>query len=66
MIGAVWPGLVYFPDYSKNVTREWWITLIKEFQELIAFDGLWIVSADRDVSIVHHMPQLETSFLFFL
>jgi len=45
MIGSVWPGLVYFPDYSKAAAREWWITLIKEFKDLIDFDGLWIVSA---------------------
>lgn len=40
--GTVWPGPCYFPDYSKNVTREYWMTLIKEFHDVIEFDGLWI------------------------
>ena len=44
-IGRVWPEApVAFPDYSKNSTREWWITLIKEFHDLLEFDALWIVS----------------------
>jgi len=41
--GQVWPDdPVYFPDYSKNVTRQWWITLVKEFHDLLEYDGLWI------------------------
>jgi len=43
-IGSVWPGPTYFPDFSTNVARNWWITLIKEFRETLQFDGLWIVS----------------------
>lgn len=42
MVGRVWPGDVHFPDYSKNATRHWWITLIKEFHDLLEFDALWI------------------------
>lgn len=42
--GKVWPqDPVYFPDYSKNSTREWWALLIEEFHDLLEFDGLWIV-----------------------
>ncbi|CAG7733772.1 unnamed protein product [Allacma fusca] len=57
VLGKVWPeDPVHFPDYSKNSTREWWITLIKEFKSLIDYDGLWIdmnepanfVNGDRD------------------
>lgn len=42
-VGRVWPQApVYFPDYSKNETREWWIELVKEFHDLLEYDGLWI------------------------
>jgi len=41
--GRVWPAdPVYFPDYSKASTREWWRLLVKEFHDLLEFDGLWI------------------------
>jgi len=42
MVGQVWPGQTYFPDYSKPAAREWWVTLVKEFQDLLSYDGLWI------------------------
>lgn len=46
VVGRVWPNNaqdpVYFPDYFKNSTKEWWRILIVEFQDLLAFDGLWI------------------------
>lgn len=36
--GQVWPDApVYYPDFSKNVTREWWILLMKEFHEVIKY-----------------------------
>lgn len=42
--GKVWPeDNVYFPDYSKNSTRDWWIIMIDEFHDLLEYDGLWIV-----------------------
>lgn len=40
--GKVWPNHpIYFPDYSKNSTREWWIMLIREFHDLLPYDALW-------------------------
>jgi alpha-glucosidase (family GH31 glycosyl hydrolase) len=42
MIGAVWPGRVYFPDFSRNSTREWWTYLLTKFKSLIDYDGIWI------------------------
>ncbi|ODM96356.1 Maltase-glucoamylase, intestinal [Orchesella cincta] len=43
VVGQVWPeDPVYFPDFSKNSTREYWITLLKEFHDLLEYDGLWI------------------------
>ncbi|CAL8132402.1 unnamed protein product [Orchesella dallaii] len=42
-LGKVWPEHpCYFPDYSRNSTREWWRILIKEFHDLLEYDGLWI------------------------
>ncbi len=46
MTGRVWPhgntAPVYFPDYSKNSTREWWAYLVEKFHDLLEYDGLWI------------------------
>jgi alpha-glucosidase len=42
-VGRMWPeDDVYFPDYSSPKAREWWITLIKEFHDLLEYDALWI------------------------
>ncbi|ODM92559.1 Maltase-glucoamylase, intestinal, partial [Orchesella cincta] len=42
-LGKVWPEYpCYFPDYSRNSTKEWWKILIKEFHDLLEYDGLWI------------------------
>ncbi|CAG7722384.1 unnamed protein product [Allacma fusca] len=47
--GRVWPSSnVGFPDFSKNATREWWITMIKEFHDLLEFDALWIDMNEPD------------------
>jgi len=43
LVGRVWPNdPVYFPDYTNPRTHEWWTLLIKEFHDLLEFDGLWI------------------------
>ncbi|OXA46849.1 Maltase-glucoamylase, intestinal [Folsomia candida] len=49
MRGRVWPeDDVYFPDFHKNATREWWIYLIKQFHEELDFDSLWIDMNEPD------------------
>ncbi|XP_064650089.1 sucrase-isomaltase, intestinal-like isoform X2 [Lineus longissimus] len=41
--GKVWPPTpVYYPDYTKPITTDWWVTLCREFHNVIDFDGLWI------------------------
>ena len=40
----VWPGEVFFPDYTKPETEEWWGDESVLFKEQIDFAGLWIVS----------------------
>ncbi|XP_061576253.1 lysosomal alpha-glucosidase [Cololabis saira] len=42
LIGKVWPGLTAFPDFSDEVTHEWWHDNLLKFHEKIPFDGLWI------------------------
>lgn len=40
----VWPGAVYFPDYSNPNTQTWWTQECVLFHDQLAYDGLWIVS----------------------
>lgn len=42
LIGRVWPGLTAYPDFSYQVTHEWWYDNLKRFHEKVPFDGLWI------------------------
>lgn len=42
LIGKVWPGLTAYPDFSDEVTHEWWYDNLKMFHNKVAFDGLWI------------------------
>ena len=44
LFGQVWPGLTAYPDFSSDVTHEWWYDNLKRFHEKVPFDGLWIVS----------------------
>ncbi|CAL8083188.1 unnamed protein product [Orchesella dallaii] len=41
-IGNCWPGQVYYPDYSRNSTKQWWAILLREYKNLIDYDGIWI------------------------
>uniref|UniRef100_A0AAX7VIN0 P-type domain-containing protein n=1 Tax=Astatotilapia calliptera TaxID=8154 RepID=A0AAX7VIN0_ASTCA len=42
LIGKVWPGLTAYPDFSDEVTHEWWYDNLQMFHDKVAFDGLWI------------------------
>ncbi|XP_060910669.1 lysosomal alpha-glucosidase [Labrus mixtus] len=42
LIGQVWPGLTAYPDFSDEVTHEWWYDNLQRFHEKVPFDGLWI------------------------
>lgn len=43
IVGGLWPGDVYFPDFvtHPNVSA-WWQRCIERFHRTVAFDGLWI------------------------
>lgn len=43
----VWPGLTAYPDFTSDVTHEWWYDNLKRFHDKVPFDGLWIVSIGR-------------------
>ncbi|XP_037546300.1 lysosomal alpha-glucosidase [Nematolebias whitei] len=42
LFGRVWPGLTAYPDFSAEVTHEWWYDNLRRFHEKVPFDGLWI------------------------
>uniref|UniRef100_A0A3Q3IAX0 P-type domain-containing protein n=1 Tax=Monopterus albus TaxID=43700 RepID=A0A3Q3IAX0_MONAL len=42
LIGKVWPGLTAYPDFSDDVTHEWWYDNLQRFHQKVPFDGLWI------------------------
>uniref|UniRef100_A0A8C5HSV2 Lysosomal alpha-glucosidase-like n=1 Tax=Gouania willdenowi TaxID=441366 RepID=A0A8C5HSV2_GOUWI len=42
LIGKVWPGLTAYPDFSDEVTHEWWFENLQRFHKKVPFDGLWI------------------------
>lgn len=40
----VWPGLTAYPDFSSDLTHEWWYDNLKRYHDKVPFDGVWIVS----------------------
>ncbi|ELU16680.1 hypothetical protein CAPTEDRAFT_122965, partial [Capitella teleta] len=42
--GEVWPGEVFFPDYTNPDCEDWWRVECVDFKEVLDYDGLWIVS----------------------
>ena len=43
--GEVWPGLVFYPDFTKNATAQWWTEECVIFKQQLDFEALWIVSS---------------------
>ena len=39
----VWPGPVYYPDFHKQETEDWWVDECIAFKSRLDFAGLWIV-----------------------
>lgn len=41
VIGKVWPGECYFPDFTRAEVREWWAGLYDELISDIGIKGVW-------------------------
>ena len=41
-ISYVWPGQVYFPDFTNKNNWAWWANEFKIWRENVNFDGIWI------------------------
>ena len=41
VVGKVWPGDCYFPDFTRAEVRDWWAGLYKELIEDLEVDGVW-------------------------
>ena len=41
VMGKVWPGDCYFPDFTRAEVREWWAGLYKELIEDLEVAGVW-------------------------
>lgn len=53
VVGTVWPGSTYFPDFSKNVTLGYWTKMLGDYKQVVDFDGIWIVSTQKDVLVTY-------------
>ena len=44
--GRVWPGLVHYPDFTKNTTKNWWndqiLNFISKTMNNMTLNGIWI------------------------
>lgn len=60
-IGAVWPGLVAYPDFLNRKTRDWWTAHCRQFLEM-GFSGFW---NDMNEPAIFYTPaELEKSLAF--
>ena len=46
---------MYFPDYWSNRSREWWIQECVDFNDVVPFDGVWLVSTDTSLCQSKHL-----------
>uniref|UniRef100_A0A8C6NMU3 Alpha glucosidase 2 n=1 Tax=Nothobranchius furzeri TaxID=105023 RepID=A0A8C6NMU3_NOTFU len=67
LIGKVWPGQTAFPDFSDEVTHEWWFDNLRKFHEKVPFDGLWIVRGKSTLldSCVQSVHLITVMFVLF-
>lgn len=41
-LGQVWPGPVYFPDFTHPNAQQYWTDSVKGFHDSVKIDGIWI------------------------
>ena len=42
LIGSVWPGKVYFPDFMNPKTEQYWGDMLDVTYKTIPFSGIWL------------------------
>jgi alpha-glucosidase (family GH31 glycosyl hydrolase) len=42
LVGMVWPGFTFFPDFTHPITPDYWYDQLSQFHQKIPFDGIWI------------------------
>lgn len=42
LVGCVWPGRVFYPDFMNPKTQSFWDKLVAELYDSLKFSGLWI------------------------
>lgn len=42
LLGSVWPGSVYFPDFFHPNITQYWFEQMQSFHNKIGFDGIWL------------------------
>jgi alpha-glucosidase (family GH31 glycosyl hydrolase) len=42
LVGMVWPGFTFFPDFTNPATPDYWYSQLAAFHAKIPFDGIWI------------------------
>jgi len=42
LLGSVWPGRVYFPDFFHPKCEKWWGDMLDVTYKTIPFDGIWL------------------------
>ncbi|KAI0986617.1 hypothetical protein GJ496_005558, partial [Pomphorhynchus laevis] len=52
LVGRVWPGDCYFPDFTSPNAVKWWSEQIRIFNETAPFDGFWI-DMNEPANFVH-------------
>jgi hypothetical protein len=38
----VWPGACHFPDFMHPEGQAYWLDMVKDFYDMVPFDGLWV------------------------
>jgi len=42
LLGSVWPGRVYFPDFFNPETEQYWSDMLEVLYKMIPFSGIWL------------------------
>ncbi|KAK3881009.1 hypothetical protein Pcinc_014524 [Petrolisthes cinctipes] len=42
LVGRVWPGDTFYPDFFNPQTQQWWTKEVADFHKVVGFDGMWV------------------------